>query len=135
MGMMIMPMMMNDDNMLSVEPNTGYTTNIQQRTLQNFQVWNDTLINWANPPYYGQFIPLVFIDREGNFSQGQFSNYFSFIQDAKTSDTALFVILLVTGIILLLAGAFFIFKAITLGKAAAQNESDSSDRRNLINSV
>lgn len=119
MGMMIMPMMMNDDNMLSVEPNTGYTTNIQQRTLQNFQVWNDNLINWANPPYYGQFIPLVFIDREGNFTPGQFSNYFSFIIDAKTSDTALFVILLVTGIILLLAGAFFIFKAITLGKAAA----------------
>jgi len=36
MGMMIMPMMMNDDNMISVEPNTGYTTNIQQRAFQNF---------------------------------------------------------------------------------------------------
>lgn len=35
-GTMIMPMMMNDDTMLSVQPDTGYTTEIQQRTLQNF---------------------------------------------------------------------------------------------------
>jgi len=48
-------------------------------------------------------------------------------------DTALFVILLITGIILLLAGAFFMFKAITLGKAASQTQSASADRQNLIN--
>jgi hypothetical protein len=81
------------------------------------------LINWASPPEFGQFIPLVFINREGNFSTNQFTNYFSFIQDAKLSDTTLFVILLITGIILLLAGAFFLFKSITLGKAAVQSGS------------
>ena len=35
-GTPIIPMMANDDSMLGVEPNTGYTTIIQQRTLQNF---------------------------------------------------------------------------------------------------
>jgi len=78
-------------------------------------------MNFESNTQYGQFIPLVFVDREGSFTQSQFTNYFSFVQDAKISDTALFVILLITSIVLLLAGAFFLFKAITLGKAAAQN--------------
>jgi hypothetical protein len=36
MGMIIMPIMMNDDNMLSVETNTGYTANISNARYMTF---------------------------------------------------------------------------------------------------
>lgn len=50
---MIMPMMMSDDSTLMVEPNTGYTTNINQRTQQNIQVFDDLLMQVEGNTMYG----------------------------------------------------------------------------------
>lgn len=67
-GQIIVPAKMMDETTLSVEPNTGYTTNVQQRVQKNYQVFDDLLFIVEGNTEYGKFIPLVYIDREGAFT-------------------------------------------------------------------
>jgi hypothetical protein len=72
------------------------------------------LISFGSNTEFGQFVPLVFIDRDGSFQQSQLTSYFSFL--SNKSSIAVFVTILSTGVLLLFVGAFLLFKSFSLAK-------------------
>lgn len=79
---------------------------------------------------FGQYIPLVFIDRESSASQSQVKNMFSAYYSAITLKWVLTGVFITLGVVSLGVGGFLMFKVSKLAKAAQPN--NRTDDTNLL---
>ena len=86
----------------------------------NFEIFNDELLVFNSGYLYGQYIPLVFIDREYQASQSQVESIFSFYDSAITLKWILTGVFIGLGVVSLAVGGFLMFKVSSLAKAAQQ---------------
>ena len=119
-GSAIMPSANNDETYLGVEKQSGFTLITQQRLQTNFGIFNDELVVFNSGYQYGQYIPLVFIDRESQASQSQVNNIFAAFYSGITLKWILTGVFIGLGVISLGVGGFLMLKVSKLAKAAQQ---------------
>jgi hypothetical protein len=122
----------NDETYLGVEEQSGVTLITQQRLQTNFGIFNDELVVFNSGKLFGQYIPLVLIDRESRASQSQVKSMFSAYYSAITLKWVLTGVFIGLGVIGLGIGGFMIFKVNKLAKAAQQTINSSDSERNLL---
>ena len=122
----------NDETYLGVEEQSGVTLITQQRLQTNFGIFNDELVVFNSSKLFGQYIPLVFIDRESQASQSQVKSMFSAYYSAITLKWILTGVSIGLGVVSLGVGGFLMFKVSKLAKAAKQTINSSDSERNLL---
>ena len=97
-----------DDIFLGIEQTSGVNAQAKQRVQFNFVVTKDDLFNYTQNDY---LIPLAFIQREALITKDQIRQMLGDLYTAKTARTAGICVFIIIGVLLLLLGAFMLYKA------------------------
>jgi len=135
-GSVVTPNSNNDETTFGIETLSGLTVQAYQRIQNNFGIFNDALITIANnDPTYGSYIPLVFVSRDSNLSDGQLKVLLGGLVSALKTKWAVFGTVLAVGIVAIGGGAFLLIKSRMLAKEAGVGGSEinaSDDKQALV---
>ena len=112
---------------------SGLTLEAKQRLQMNFYIKKDDLYNWIQNDY-GLIVPLTFVRREALLSEAQVEEILGDLITANKAKTILLIILVIVGVILLLLGAFLMYKWRQIKKFEGADARDGKvdEQQNLV---
>jgi len=100
-----------DSSFFGVEELSGLTLQSQATWQTNYVYWNDTLITVNQTSQYGQFAPLVIVQKTNTMTTDQVNALLNGILKAMSMKTVVFLIFLILGVAILGAGVFMCIKS------------------------
>lgn len=118
-GSPVLPNAVSDDTTLTVDKLTGRTVASSSSWQLNYVIFNDNLISLNQPSSYGEFFPLVCMQKSFSLTNDQLTELYGNLLKSLHAKWVMFWIWLILGLVVTVIGTYF---TLTYRNRAAHKE-------------